>query len=568
MKDFVNRKFGLSTRRDFLKATGVGTLGLAVSGLTGPASGSPGKSDKKYPNILLVLTDDQGWTDTSVQMMKSRPDSKSDFYQTPALERMAKQGMTFSSAYSPSPVCGPTRESIQFGKTAARLKHRRNWKRCNERDKNRVSIPQMLKSINPDYRAAHFGKWGTICSPELKGYDASDGSTGNGEGDWNQDGSGLVGDNPKRIFGVTERANDFMEEQVKAGHPFYLQVSHYALHVQHDALKQTIEKYRKLPRGSKCIDADYQSPPPPLNQWIVEYAAMIENLDTGLGMLLDKLDELGIADNTYIIFFSDNGGDFRGNKPLKGEKATLWEGGIRVPMVVRGPGIKPGSYCDVPVAGWDFFPTFSDLAGNKNPLPEDIDGGSLCPLFENAGSANVHRINDYLIWHDPAWSIFGQRPAAAIRQGNYKLVKQLESGRIYLFNLETDIGEANNLADSMPQKAKHLHDKLIGYLEAVNAEDWRKLKEKNMISNKKLIDERKKEINAQLDKIKAENPEQIRREIRKLENHLEQINKTVRQSFNSHNPDAQDNYRKAKRQRLVIDRTIEALRQRLSQNEE
>jgi len=135
---------------------------------------------------------------------------------------------------------------------------------------------------------------------------------------------------------------------------------------------------------------------------MLEYAAMIDNLDTGLGMLLDKIDKLGIADNTYIIFFSDNGGDFRGNEPLKGGKTSLWEGGIRVPMVMRGPGIKPCSFCDVLVAGWDFFPTISDLVGNKNPLPEGIDIGSLRLLFENAGKGKVERPYDYLVWHFPS----------------------------------------------------------------------------------------------------------------------------------------------------------------------
>lgn len=549
-------------RREFLESLGMGAAALTLSGCLSTHDTLAGKTNAS-PNFILFLTDDQGWTDTSVQMMAGRPDSVSDFYRTPSLEKMAKQGMIFSSAYTPSPVCGPTREGIQFGKTAARLKHRWDWGRCNDHDQNQMSIPQMLKSGNPEYRAGHFGKWGTVCDPELKGYDQSDGATGNGEGDWNKDGSGLPEDNPKRLFGITERAANFMKQQVEEGHPFYLQVSHYALHVQHDALKKTIEKYRKLPRGSKCTDADYQSPPPALNNWILEYAAMIENLDTSLGILLDQIDELGIADNTYIIFFSDNGGDFRGNQPLRGQKATLWEGGIRVPMVVRGPGIKSGSYCNVPVAGWDFLPTFSDLIGNQNPLPEDIDGGSLRPLFENAGDASVKRPNDFLIWHDTAWSVWGSRPMAAIRQGDYKLVKELESDRISLFNLAKDIGETNNLAESMPQKTKQLHDKLTGYFDAVNAEDWRQARDRAKNSQTKRLDDQNRQIQKKLENINAENPEQIRESIQQLEKQLKQTNKKVRQSFNSLKPDAKKDYQQAKQEKLIIERTIEKLRERL-----
>jgi len=425
----------------------------------------------------------------------------------------------------------------------------------------------MIKSANPNYVAAHFGKWGTVCTPKDVGYDISDGPTGNGNGNW-RDGQALPNDNPKRIFGITRRANDFMEEQVKAGSPFYLQVSHYAVHSQHRALKETIEKYKKLPPGKKCTSADYESPPPGVNEWALEYAAMIDNLDTGLGMLLDKIDELGIADNTYIIFFSDNGGAFRANVPLKEGKGTLWEGGIRVPMVVRGPGIKPGSFCDVPVAGWDFFPTISDLVGNKNPLPEGIDGGSLRPLFENAGKGKVERPYDYLVWHFPSWSVWGKSPMSAIRQDDYKLVKKLDSGEIFLFNLADDIEESRNLARSMPKKAKELNEKMTHYLETVRAEDWKDIRKKVRPSQERIVKERHKQMMDYLKKVKAKNADELRRKIDQLEKQLKQPNKKVRESLRSQKPDAKDNHREASRQRLVLDSVKQELEERLRQRVE
>ena len=423
----------------------------------------------KSPNIILILTDDQGWTDTSVQMMDGRPDSKSDYYRTPNLERLAKEGMRFSNAYSPTPVCSPTRTSIQFGKTAARLKntgHYRSASRC----EGEIGIPKMIKAGNPDYVTAHFGKWGLRRTPDDVGYDVSDGFTNNYHGDWRstEERWAVAVDDPKQIFGLAKRANEFMETQVKAGRPFYMQISHYALHVQHRALQATIEKYRNLPRGEKCLDEDYADPPPPLNEWMLEYAAMIEDLDTSIGQLLDKIDQLGIADNTYIFFTTDNGGGFRGNPPLQGRKGNLWEGGIRVPTIARGPGVEPGSQCDVPIAGWDFFPTISDLIGNQKPLPENLDGGSLREVLENAGKGTVNRQTEGLIFHFPYYVMSSQ---SAIRLGDYKLLQNLETEEIFLYNVVEDIGETTDLKEKMPEKAEEMYQKMSGYLASVDAEN-------------------------------------------------------------------------------------------------
>jgi arylsulfatase A-like enzyme len=250
-----------------------------------------------------------------------------------------------------------------------------------------------------------------------------------------------------------------MKEQVKVGRPFFMQLSHYAIHVDHAALPETIARYEALPRPD---DKKYQGRTVPL------YAAMIENLDAALGQLLVKLEELGIADETYVIFTSDNGGGFIQNGPLKGGKGSAWEGGIRVPMVVSGPRVLAGAYCDVPVTGWDLFPTINEIVGGK-PLPAEYDGGSLLDLFRKGNSGKIRRGTRELVFHYP-W--YGDLPPmSTIRDGDYKLVMSLNDGEYRLYNLADDIGEQVNLRDAQPRVAKRLHSRLLEYLQDVDAED-------------------------------------------------------------------------------------------------
>ena len=508
-----------NTRRDFLKIAGFAAASLAAGPLAGAA-----KTEAKKPNIILFLTDDQGWADTSVQMMADRPDTKSDFFRTPALARLAAEGMIFSNAYSPAPVCSPTRDSVVYGRTPARLHHSVLLGKARVRDDD-PTTPRAVKGADPRYVTAHFGKWAcSPRSPEDVGFDVSDGRTDNWHGDWQKvDGQKqpLPADDPKRIFSVTKRAGDFMAAQVKAGRPFYMQISHYAAHVQHSALAATVEKYRKLPRGRKCQANDYATPPPARNAWIMLYAAMIENLDTGLKMLLDKIDELGIAGNTYVLFTSDNGGGFRGNTPLRGGKASLWEGGIRVPTVVRGPGIKPGSRCAVPVAGWDFLPTFHDLAGGRAPLGDTIDGGTLRPLFENGGKGTVKRPVEGLMFHYP-W--FDAVPMSAVRLGGYKLVKDLNTGKSRLFNVAEDVGETKDLSKSLPAKAADLDNRLTAYLKQVDAEtigDLRAWREKTLHANMARHEKEILVLRQQLTKARGEKEKQdLQRRIKDRQRHI------------------------------------------------
>lgn len=483
------------------------------------------------PNIVLFYVDDLGWTDTSLPMVKGREDTRSDFYQTPNLEKFAAEGMVFSDAYSPAPVCTPSRNSMLYGMTPARLRNATlNTDAVSEKNLGVLSIPRALKQADPEYVTAHFGKWHIPhITPTGVGYDVTDGPTGNGEGDFGDDQKPLPEDDPKRMFSITDRTVRFMEEQARAERPFFVQVSHYAVHVGHASLPATREKYRQLPRGAKCTDWDYEDPATFESEeircnWILNYAAMIDDLDGTFAELLAKIEELGIRDSTYVFFTSDNGGGLRGNEPLRGAKADLTEGGIRVPMVVRGPGVKKGAYCDTPVAGWDLLPTFVDLAGSTARLPDVLDGGSLRPLLERGNKGTVTRTRDAMVFYFP-W--YNEEPEAAIREGRYKLLKNLDTRQLSLFDLSRDPGEQHDLSQHMPEKVAAMHDQLTRYLEDVDAEDLRTLR-KNF--RKRVVEEwipNWEQKLARLRKEAADGSEVDRAELEKTERHVKWLHQQV-----------------------------------------
>jgi arylsulfatase A-like enzyme len=253
-----------------------------------------------------------------------------------------------------------------------------------------------------------------------------------------------------------------METQVKEGNPFYLQVSHYAVHLAITYTQKSLDKYKKIKPGEK--------------HHIPEFAAMTEDLDAGIGLLIDKIQELGLMENTYIIFLSDNGGrntqpiggkqKVHRNYPLRDGKGSMYEGGIRVPFIVTGPQVKQNSYTHVPVTGMDILPTLADLAGYKEELPEIIDGGSFKDVIHGDGKGVVDRKRPYLIFHHAV----DRKAQSAIREDNYKLVKTWLGNRIELFDLSKDISEEKNLAKEMPEKVRDLENKLVSFLAEVGAE--------------------------------------------------------------------------------------------------
>ena len=428
------------------------------------------------PNFVVIYVDDLGWTDTSVEMLKGNKATKSDFYQTPHLARLAKQGMVFSRAYAPAPVCTPSRNSMLHGVSPAKMGNSVLY--AEEIKKNyqpMLTIPKALKMASANYRSAHFGKFHIpSTTPSEAGFDVSCGPTGNGEGDYMDDmKTHLPEDDPKRMIELTDKTIKFMEDQIKADKPFFVQLSHYAVHIWHDSLKATRDKYRALPRGKKCIDSDYVSDTDVTesefkHNWIINYAAMIDDMDVQFGRLLDRIEALGIQENTYIIFTSDNGGGLRGNDPLVGSKGDLTEGGIRVPFVISGPKVLKDSYNSHSIVGWDLLPTLYDLAGGTEPLPSHIEGGTMKSLFEKGDAGSIQRKEKGMVFHFP-W-INGE-PESSIVIGNMKYLKNLDTGKGQLFDLEKDLIESNDLAEQHPEMAAEMEQSLHNYLESVNAED-------------------------------------------------------------------------------------------------
>ncbi len=415
-------------------------------------------------NFIVILSDDQSWVGTSQRMVPGNPETASDYFRTPNIERLAAQGMVFSSGYSPAPFCCPTRRSLQVSQTPARHEYQQDRDGWPAVYRQQLNIPRMLKAADPRYRAAHFGKWDhryDNVSPADQGYDASDGLTGNATGSGRDAGDDLLHVDPKRVVSVTDRACAFLEEQAREARPFYLQVSHYAVHlaIQHSAA--AMERAKALTPGKKHN--------------LATFAAMTDDLDAGIGRLMEKVRALGLLENTYVFFLSDNGGrsSLPGSKdlglglnhPLRGAKANMYEGGIRVPFIVLGPGVKPGSVSAVPVTGLDFLPTMAELAGYRPALPTTIDGGSITPVLRNAGVGEVKRQRPYLIFHQA----YDRNAQSALRWGNFKLVKTWKSGKLELFDLSKDLSEANDLSAKMPEKTKELDRALTAFLTQVKA---------------------------------------------------------------------------------------------------
>ncbi|MGI9241286.1 MAG: sulfatase [Verrucomicrobiales bacterium] len=440
------------------------------------------------PNFVIIYADDLGYSQLSVPMMKDKPEYAHPLHQTPNIAKLAERGMRFSSAYAPSPVCTPSRASIQFGMTTARVGcisiHDVVMNKRNIDMSKNLSIAEMLKEANDNYVTAFFGKG---CTPmgwfKDHGYDVTDfihkHHNGNAHGDWWEPTTKtpIPLDDPKRVFSLAKTSVDFLEKRSADKKPFFLTISHYAVHVRNTSLKSTREKYLRivaqkngieggLPDISKSDAKPGQMPKKFHALWEeANYAAMMENMDTSIGIVLDKLDDLGLSDNTYVIFSSDNGGGSK-NPPLQGGKAKMWEGGLRVPMIVAGPGIAPNSQCDQPVAQWDYLTTMHDLAGSKAPMPDGLDGISLLPVLENGNAGKLALRDTGFVFHFPA---FYTTPITSYRAGNYKLMRQLNTGEIKLFDVANDMGESVDLSKQMPEKTAEMTRNLDAYLKKVGA---------------------------------------------------------------------------------------------------
>jgi arylsulfatase A-like enzyme len=472
-----------------------------------------GAEPAKRPNIIMFLVDDMGWQDTSVPFWTKKTPFN-ERYHTPAMERLAREGMMFTQAYA-SCVCSPTRVSLMSGMNAAR--HRvTNW--TLERDKpvdgksdiltypewnvNGVqpvdTIPHsvyatMLPALLRDngYFTIHCGKahYGAIGTPSADplncGFDVNiAGHAAGGPGSYlgtenfgnSEKGAytlpwgvpGLEKYHGDSIFlteALTREALHTLDQAKSTGKPFYLYMSHYAVHIPLYADQRYYRKY--LVMGMDEAEA--------------RYASMIEGMDKSLGDIMDWLDRNGQSENTVILFMSDNGGFslrpragelHTHNKPLKSGKGSAYEGGIREPMIVRWPGkVQPGTRCSDYLIIEDFFPTILEMAGIENyATVQQVDGKSFIPMLLHTGNSSAGRD---LYWHFPNnWGPTGPGIGATstIRSGDWKLIYFYEDGLFELYNITNDIGELNNLAGQQPAKVKEMALNLGKYLRGAKAQ--------------------------------------------------------------------------------------------------
>jgi arylsulfatase A-like enzyme len=309
-----------------------------------------------------------------------------------------------------------------------------------------TTIAELLKSAG--YATAHFGKWHVgRADPRVHGFDESDGATSNSGPENSRN------PNPKQAYGMTDRGIAFMKRQVAANKPFYLQLSHYGGRSQADAKPETFETVLKrgLGRNSRNMEA----------------AAVALDMDITIGVLLDALNELGIADNTYVIYTADHGTPGR-NGPLQGGKGGLWDGGIRIPLFIRGPLAKADVHCGTLTTGADLFPTVADLAGLKEETPADVEGGSLRSVLSDPDTGSVTRPNGALVFHFPHYDKDPLGPVSAVIQNNFKLLRIYERDRSMLFNLRQDLSERDDLAASNPDLVRKLDQQLTAYLASID----------------------------------------------------------------------------------------------------
>ncbi len=451
-------------------------------------------------NILILLADDYGAMDLGATNPKT-------FYETPNLDRLAAQSVRFTNGYSANPVCSPSRYGILTGKYPTRA-GLTNWLPGTwepERFEGAPLTPQMpleettlAEALKPaGYRTAFVGKW--HLGPEEKFWPEAQGFDVNIAGYWR--GNPARGayfspyHNPRLADGpagehLTARLADetiaLLEKFHVEGKPFLLTHFFYAVHSPFKAPAELIEKYKAKAQRLGLQDAFIEEPrahhsangPHPVRsvQNHAVYAAMVESLDTAAGRILKKLDALGLAENTLVVFTSDNGGLSSGegwgpssptsNLPLRAGKGWVFEGGIRVPFLVRMPGVAhAGATNDVPVMGTDIFPTAMDYAGVKLPASVRIDGHSLAPLLR--GGAPPER--DALYWHYPHDSKHGGFPGGAVRMGDWKLIESYVDGSVVLHNLREDIGEQNDLAAAQPGRVKAMRARLHAWYRETGA---------------------------------------------------------------------------------------------------
>jgi arylsulfatase A-like enzyme len=422
---------------------------IAGATMNGAVCGAePGK-----PNIVLILMDDLGGSDLGC--------TGSTFYKTPNIDRLCSQSMRFTQAYANAPICSPSRASIIFGQYPARLRLT-DWIPGRKVPYGKVLCPQhkYFVDIGTPSIAGELKKAGYVSALIGKTHISNDqkhGPAAHGFDvvyeDWGLNSSSTPED-PKGVFKLTEEAVKFMEDN--RDHPFFLLLSHYAVHdpIQSNAGIQA--RYEE--------SADMTNP-----QHKASYAAMLDDADRSIGVLLDKIEKMGLNDNTVIVFFSDNGGliSNTSNFPYRDGKGSLYEGGIREPLFIRWPGrVKAGSQSAEIVAGIDLMPTFMELAGVSGS-GLTLDGASLVPVITGTGGLK----RDAVFWHYPHYYYPAYLPCSAVRAGSYKLIHFYGDERDELYDMEKDISEQKDLSKQMPEKTAELRSLLEQWKKSVDAQE-------------------------------------------------------------------------------------------------
>ncbi len=458
---------------------GLAVLLLAASGCQ--TTEQPVEADRP-PNILMIMIDDLGWTDLRIQ--------GNEKLETPVIDRLASQGMRFTDNYAAAPVCSPTRAAIMTGQSPARLAITNHVSRNQDRfkpegaslraaemynylDLEYVTIAERLKEA--DYATAFIGKWhiSGLASemstvepprrPEHQGFDVNIGGVAYGGPPSFFD----PYDNPTiedreegeyLPFRLADEAMEFIDEH--QDEPFFVAWWPYTVHWPMDAPQELVEKYADRPGFEDYGDGVEMS---------TRYAAMIEAMDDAVGRVLAKLEELNLEEETLVIFTSDNGayGGVTDLAPLRGVKGHLYEGGIRVPLIVRWPGqVEEGTVSGEPVISTDFFPTFLDVAGLEPTPNTPLDGESLLAHFR--GGEDLKR--DAIYFHYPNYAFHQEnRLGGAIRMGDYKLINFYDNDSVELYDVVNDLSEKNDLSAEMPEKAAAMKADLVAWLKSSNA---------------------------------------------------------------------------------------------------
>ncbi|HHW11139.1 MAG TPA: sulfatase [Firmicutes bacterium] len=452
----------------------------------------------KKPNIVFVLADDLGYMDLSCY--------GSNFYETPNLDRLAAEGMYFTDAYASSPVCSPSRASILSGKYPATVGVTNYI--GGKAEGRLIDAPYLHYLPLSEYSLAkafkdagydtwHVGKWHLGAAPyypEHHGFDANIG--GNSWGGpkygyfspWGIETLPDAGTSPGQYLTdrLTDEAIKLIKSRRDSSRPFFLNLWHHAVHIPAQAKEEVIPKYEEkarrlgLDKVHPLEEGEFFPCRHKMTQRVTRrfcqshpvYAAMIDILDDNVGRLRRALAECGELENTIFVFTSDNGGLATAessptcNAPLREGKGWLYEGGVRVPLIISWPGvIKPGSRCTAPVIAPDFYPTLLEAAGLPARPEQHCDGLSFLPLLHAEKELNRQAI----YWHYPHYSNQGGTPSSAVRAGDYKLIEFFEDGRLELYNLRTDPGERKNLAPSEPEIARELHKMLTAWRKKVGA---------------------------------------------------------------------------------------------------